>query len=364
MGKKSIARVLSLDVFRGMTIILMILVNSPGNAKPYAWLEHTAWNGCTLADVVFPFFILIVGVSVVLALSNLQAKSVTQVQIFKQIIWRSFYIFLMGLLLNAFPYHLLDWSTLRVMGVLQRIAICYFVSACLFLTTNIRTQAMIVVALLIGYGLMLSFLTEDVVGYIDRLLLSPNHLYTQTFDPEGLLSTLPAIASVLLGNLIGFRLISNQSSTQHVQWMLSAGVILATLGWSLHAVLPINKSLWSSSYVLWTTGIFLLSFAVVYGLIEVKQWCRWSNFFNLFGRHALLVYMLHVLFLKIQAMVHVHNVVGAVVSLRVYITEILFGFLTPANASLCYSVTYTMFWFLVLLAVERWRQLVCVGYPL
>ena len=207
MKQKSIPRVLSLDVFRGITIVLMIIVNSPGNPKPYGWLEHSAWHGCTLADVVFPFFIMIVGMSSVLALSNLKRKNVSQSYIFKKIIRRSVFIFLMGLLLNAFPYHLLDWSNLRVMGVLQRIAICYFVSAGLFLTSSIRTQALIAVIVLLGYAFTPLMLAGDVGGYIDRLLLSPEHLYTKTFDPEGLFSTLPAIASVLLGNLIGFQLI-------------------------------------------------------------------------------------------------------------------------------------------------------------
>ncbi|MCH9755864.1 MAG: DUF5009 domain-containing protein [Gammaproteobacteria bacterium] len=356
MKPESIPRVLSLDVFRGITIVLMIIVNSPGNPMPYGWLEHAAWDGCTLADVVFPFFIIIVGISVVLALSNLKAKGVPQTEIVKKIIWRSVYIFLMGLLLNAFPHHLLDWSHLRIMGVLQRIAICYFVSAGLFLTTSMRTQAMIAVVLLIGYAFSSLLLAGDAAGYIDRLILSPNHLYTKTFDPEGLLSTMPAIVSVLFGNLIGFQLISNQAKLQQVQQLLGAGTLLMLLGWCFATVVPINKSLWSSSYVLWTTGVFLLSFVLVYVLIEVKAWRRWSKFFNVFGRHALLVYMLHVLFLKIQAMMHVHNAAGALVSLRLYLTEVLFGYLTPQNASLCYSVSYTLLWFLVLFGIERWRK--------
>ncbi len=335
---------------------IKVLIHT-GNPKPYGWLEHSAWHGCTLADVVFPFFIMIVGMSSVLALSNLKRKNVSQSYIFKKIIRRSVFIFLMGLLLNAFPYHLLDWSNLRVMGVLQRIAICYFVSAGLFLTSSIRTQALIAVIVLLGYAFTPLMLAGDVGGYIDRLLLSPEHLYTKTFDPEGLFSTLPAIASVLLGNLIGFQLISNHTQKQKVWWMFFSGFVLSLLGWRLGTVLPINKSLWSSSYVLWTAGLFLLSFALVYVLIEIKQWRGWITFFNVFGRHALLVYMLHVLFLKIQAMVHVRNAAGELLSLRLYITEVLFGFLTPQNASLAYAVSYTAFWFLVLLGMETWYKL-------
>ncbi len=352
---EAIPRLCSLDVFRGITIVLMIIVNSPGNSKPYGWLVHSAWDGCTLADIVFPFFIIIVGISAVIALSNLQAKGLSSSQILEKVLWRSATIFLLGLLLNAFPHHLWDLSGLRFMGVLQRIAICYFVSALLFLTTSKRTQVCIAWGLLLGYAFTPLMLSGDLVGYIDRLFLSPNHLYTPKFDPEGLLSTLPAIASVLFGNLIGFQLISSQSKKQKLCWSFVSGMLLALLGWRLNVLLPINKSLWSSSYVLWTTGIFLLSFGLVYALIELKGWERWSKFFNLFGRHALLVYLLHVFFLKVQAMIRVYDASHELVSLRVYITNKLFGFLEPPNAALCYAVGYMLLWLLVLLGVDKWK---------
>ncbi|MDF1678557.1 MAG: heparan-alpha-glucosaminide N-acetyltransferase domain-containing protein [Legionellaceae bacterium] len=355
--KKSIPRVLSLDVFRGITIVLMIIVNSPGHPKPYGWLEHSAWNGCTLADIVFPFFIVIVGISAVLALSNLKAKGFSQAALFKKVLKRSVFIFLMGVLLNIFPYHLLDWSTLRVMGVLQRIALCYFVSASLFLTTSLRAQVLIAWGVLLAYTLMLFVLGEGVVGYVDRLLFSSHHLYTQTFDPEGLLSTLPAIASVLFGNIIGFQLISGKTKAQQVVWMCCAGALLSVFGGCAGIVLPINKSLWSGTYVLWTTGLFLFSFAWVYALIEMKHWHRWTHFFHVFGRHALLVYMLHVIFLKVQALIHVKNAAGEIVSFRFYITEVLFGALTSQNASFVYSVSYVLLWFLVLLGVDKYNGL-------
>lgn len=348
-----IPRLRSLDVFRGITIVLMIIVNSPGNPMPYGWLEHAAWDGCTLADVVFPFFIIIVGISAVLALSNLSLKGVTRTQQFQKIIRRSVYIFLMGLLLNAFPHHLTDWSHLRMMGVLQRIAICYFVSATLFLTTSIQTQRLIALGLWVLYGFTPWLFGGELVGMVDRWVLSPEHLYTSTFDPEGILSTIPAIVSVLLGNIIGAELISKKSKQQHVMWMCVLGGVLMSIGWGLSFISPINKSLWSSAYVLWTGGIFLLSYLVIYLAVEVKAWPFGANFFNLFGRHALLVYMLHVLFLKLQAMVHLPNAAGDVVSLRVYLTEVLFGYLSPQNASLCYSISYTALWFFVLLGVQR-----------
>ncbi|MDX2346329.1 MAG: heparan-alpha-glucosaminide N-acetyltransferase domain-containing protein [Legionella sp.] len=353
MKQKRIPRILSLDVFRGITIMLMIIVNSPGNPKPYGWLEHAAWDGCTFADIVFPFFIMIVGVSSVLALSNLKAKNILQSKIFKKIIWRSSYIFLFGLLLNIFPYHILDWSHLRVMGVLQRIAICYFFSAILFLTTSMRTQALIALIALISYGLVPWLFSSDFVGRVDQFIFSGKHLYTKSFDPEGLMSTFPAIASALLGNLIGFLLISEKTKQKKMQYMLGLAGILLLSGWGLNFILPINKSLWSSSYVLWTTGLFLLSFSMVYGLIEIKQWRAGFKLFNLFGRHALLVYMLHVIFLKIQAIVHVYNSAGEWVSLRLYLTDVLFSTLSIQNAALAYSISYVMLWFVVLLGFEK-----------
>ena len=144
--EKKTSRLLSLDVFRGITIILMILVNSPGNRSTFALLEHSIWNGCTLADLVFPFFVFIVGVSSVLTLAKQQAKGLSLTFLSRKIIKRTIFLFFIGLLLNAISLHV-DWSTLRVLGVLQRIAICYFFTSILYLTTRLRTQAIIILLL-------------------------------------------------------------------------------------------------------------------------------------------------------------------------------------------------------------------------
>jgi predicted acyltransferase len=273
---------------------------------------------------------------------------------------RSAYIFFMGLLLNAFPHHF-DVFSIRILGVLQRIAICYLVSSFLFVTTQARTQAIIMFTLLIGYGCLMALnpammLDGNAVGYLDRLVLGSGHLYTPMFDPEGLLSTMPAIASALLGNLIGTFLISSRTKQQKLLWMIGAGLLLALIGWMWAETLPLNKALWSSSYVLWTGGLALLVYAPIYALIEIKQWVRWSRPFDIFGRHAMLVYMLHVLFLKIQAMIHMYNADGAVVGFRVYITDVLFGHFMQENAALCYSITYMTLWLLVLKAIEMSRR--------
>lgn len=356
-------RLISLDVFRGLTIALMIIVNSPGNSSPYSWLDHSIWNGCTLADLVFPFFIIIVGISSVLALSNLRAKGISTSILVEKVLKRSAYIFLMGLLLNAFPHHF-DFSSLRILGVLQRIALCYLIASILFISTRIQTQALIATLLLVAYGCLMSLsgsLTEENnwVGYVDQLLFSPGHLYRPHFDPEGLLSTIPAVASALIGNLIGAFLLSTRTKQHKCLGLICSGVFLSVLGWFWSYELPLNKALWSSSYVLWTAGLSLLVYSLIYALIEMKHWIRWSRPFDLFGRHAMLVYMLHVLFLKIQALVQMPNALGQLVGFRVYICDVLFGYLSLENASLMYSISYTLLWLFVLFVFERYNKRAC-----
>jgi len=250
--------------------------------------------------------------------------------------------------------------TLRILGVLQRIAICYLFSACLFLTTRIQVQVAWMLVLILGYGCLMAYtpltLDGNIVGAFDRLVLTPAHLYTPVFDPEGILSMLPAIGSVLLGNICGFYLTSSRTHQQKLRWMSLMGLMLVCLGYLWSFSLPINKSLWSSSYVLLTGGMALLVFAVLYFLIDIKHWIGWSKPFALFGRHAMLVYILHVIFLKIQALVHVHNQAGTMVNLRLYLTEILFGNFTPQDAALCYAVSYTLLWFFVIKMFEQWQS--------
>jgi predicted acyltransferase len=363
MNKKDIiTRLLSLDVFRGITIAVMILVNSPGNQFAYSWLEHSAWNGCTLADLVFPFFIVIVGISSVLALTYLKIKGFSNRQLFKIIIKRSAYIFSMGLLLNILPNHF-DLLHIRVLGVLQRIAICYFFSSILFLTTTIRNQVIIIAVLLIGYWFLMSefsaisslSINYNLVGYLDQLILSPPHLYSPMFDPEGLLSTLPAIGSALFGNVVGVILVSSRTKQWQLRCMIVVGLILSALGFIWSGAFPINKLLWSSSYVLWTSGLSFLAFAICFALIEIKHLVYWSKPFLLLGKNAMLIYILHVLFLKIQAIILVHNTKGELVNLRLYITDLLFSHFSAENASLCYAVGYTLFWLFVLKCITKWR---------
>jgi len=257
----SSGRLLSLDVFRGITIAGMILVNSPGNETSYTQLDHSTWNGCTLTDLVFPFFVFIVGVSLVFSLSKRLERGEAPRDLLVKVLKRAAIIFGLGLFLNGFPqYH---FSTIRILGVLQRIALCYFFAALLFIKTRPRTQALIAAGLLVGYWLAMTRipvqgygvgnLTKEgsLASYIDRLMLA-GHTYRAVYDPEGLLSTLPAIVTALIGNLTGVWLFSKRTDLQKVRGIVTAGTASAAAGWLWGVWFPINKPLWTSSYVLWT----------------------------------------------------------------------------------------------------------------
>jgi predicted acyltransferase len=357
------SRLLSLDIFRGLTVALMIIVNSPGNQLPYAWLEHSAWDGCTLADLVFPFFIYIVGISLVFPLEKAKQKGRNLKELLPSIYKRTLTIFFLGVLLNAFPYHF-DVSTLRFYGVLQRIALCYFAASLLYLTTSIRFQIILIVSILIGYWLIMvcslpGLNTYDlspagnVGAHLDRILFSAAHLYGKTFDPEGLLSTLPALATALLGTLTGVGLLSAQSDQVKLKMMILAGVLMILMGWLWGMVFPINKALWTSSYVLWTGGIGLLCFALCYWLIEIKAWRKGIKPFQLLGTYALLAYILHVFFLKLQFMIKFEKADGTLENLKFYLCDHLFGWASAPNASLLYSISYVLFWIIVLTILSK-----------
>lgn len=356
---------MALDVFRGLTVALMVIVNSPGNQTAYSWLEHSTWNGCTLADLVFPFFILMVGTSSVFSLSHARSRGLTARQLLPKIIQRAAILFLIGLLLNAFPRF--DWSHLRVYGVLQRIALCYLAASLVYLTCTVRTQVFIASVLLLGYWLLLCFipvpdqgsitlsLKGNWVGYVDRVLMAPGHLYTGLFDPEGLLSTLPAIATALIGNLLGVGLLDESPPAQKNRLMLMSGLGLMLVGGLWGLLFPINKALWTSSYVLWTGGVALLLFSGCYWLMDVKGLKTWGQPFRVLGTQALAVYVLHVLFLKLQAMVKWTLADGTVVSAKLMITRTLFGWAKAENASLFYALFYCALWWAVAFVRQKNR---------
>ena len=354
-------RLLSLDVFRGMTIASMILVNTI-IVTPFPTLEHAKWNGVHFADLIFPFFLVVVGISLVLSLSKQMKRGDSHTDIIIKIVQRTFIILLLGYLLNLFPNHLTleTIATVRVYGVLQRIALCYFFAALCYLYLSRTEQLALIFILLIGYWLLMMYVPVphygagnlttygNLGGYIDRLLFPAANLYGKTYDPEGLLGTVPALASTLLGSMAGIFLLSSKTKQQKCIGMLLAGIAGMALGWIWSQWFPFNKPLWTSSFVLWTTGMALCIYAICYALIEIKGIVFWSKPFEIFGLNAIAVYFLHVIFFKVQILIHLYCNQAKLCNLRQVILQDIFGWASLPYASFYYAITTVLFWLFIL----------------
>jgi len=353
-------RLLSLDAFRGLTVAAMILVNNPGDwAHIYAPLEHAPWHGWTPTDLIFPFFLFIVGVSITFALGRTDAR---QGGVMQKIVKRSATLFLLGLFLNFFPKF--DISTVRIPGVLQRIALVYLACSMLFLKTTPRQQLWILFSILVGYWLLLTVVPVPGIGYanlepetnlaawIDRIVLTPAHVYkpARVWDPEGILSTLPAIGTGTIGLLVGQWLRSGRAATEKVAWLFAAGCLATLAGLVWNGFFPINKALWTSSYVLLAGGLAMLGLALCYWLIDVKQYRRGVLPFVAFGVNAITVFFLSGLIPRIMSLIHVSLPDGTDVNLREYLYRsfIVPAFADPINASLAGALTFVLIWFGIL----------------
>lgn len=277
--------------------------------------------------------------------------------LFGQVVKRTIILFALGLFLNGFPYY--DLTTIRILGVLQRIALCYFFSAVFFLYTNLALQIGAIAAILVGYAWVMTHLQVpgfpigdlskegNFAAYIDRALLA-GHMYRPVYDPEGILSTLPAIATGLFGNLTGLWLKSRGPEERKVTGCFQASLIFLLAGWKWGQYFPINKALWTSSYVLVTAGWALFVFGLCYWMIEIMGWKSWAKPFEVFGTNAIAAYFLHVFFLKVQNRVPLPRLDGSAGNLRFFITEHLFSpWLSPQSASLAYALSYTLLWLLL-----------------
>src|SRR6185295_16742336 len=347
-------RLVSLDVFRGITIAGMVLVNNPGTWEHIYWpLEHAQWHGWTPTDLVFPFFLFIVGVAITLAFGS-RVESGRTSGLYLKIVKRTLIIFGIGLLLNALPYFAL--SELRIPGVLQRIAVCYFVASILFLHTKLRTQVAITIALLLGYWLVVKFIPAPGFGagdltkegslpsFIDRIVFG-KHVWAQAkvYDPEGLLSTIPALATTLIGVLTGQWLRAKKSAHEKVSGMFVAGAACVALGWAWNPFFPINKALWTSSYVLFSGGLALQFLALCYWVIDIKGYRRWAKPFEIFGLNAIALYVVADLIAVLLELIHVNGPDGARISLGAWAFEKLFAsWASPLNASLAFAVTFVL----------------------
>lgn len=358
-------RILSLDVFRGLTIVLMIVVNSQGTRTPYTILEHVSWNGCTLADVVFPCFLFIVGLSSVFSLNN-QIKVNDRSSLYGGMILRSAILFFMGVLLNAMPYHF-DFETIRVYGVLQRIAVCYLICSIIYLNTTTKTQILIFLGILWGYWFLMTqvpvpgfgsnqlTIEGSWVAYFDQRLFSSPHLFEKFYDPEGFLSTIPSLATTLSGILTARLLLTPLSNLNKFYLMSIIGCVFLLLGWLWGFSFPINKNIWTSSFVLWTSGYALVVFALCFLIIDILGYTTWTLPLKIFGMNALFAFILHVILLKIQSMFFLPLKSGTSDNLRVVITDHLFGGYGAQNAALFYSISFLFLNFLVVALLYRYK---------
>ena len=358
-------RLQSLDAFRGFTIAGMILVNTPGSwSYIYPPLAHADWR-CTPTDLVFPFFLFIVGVSMWFSFAKFDYRLSRQAV--QKIGRRTALIFIIGLLLNAFPFYNLDLSHLRIMGVLQRIALAFGLGSlvCLYFK-NAQNLLILSVATLLGYWGLLYFgggeapysLESNLVRQVDLKILGADHLWQGKgipFDPEGLLSTIPAVITVVLGFLTG-RMIATTERKELVSRMLIAGLLFTAIGWGWGQFFPINKALWTSSYVMYTTGIAFWILALFLWLIDVKKYQSWAAPFIVFGMNSLFAYVLSIVWVKILFTISWDNTAGASVNAYQWLYEaIMVPLAGNLNGSLLFALIHILFFWLILWMLYRRR---------
>ena len=361
-------RMLSLDVLRGITIAFMIMVNNNGG-HAYWPFEHSAWNGWTPTDLVFPTFLFLVGVTLVFSIESRLKRGDTPRSMLPRIVRRFLLLMALGILVvNGFPTY--PWAHLRIYGVLQRIAICYLIASLLYLwDRKPATKIALIVVLLVGYYILMRwipvpgyglpgrdipFLDKDAnwVAWLDRHIF-PGRLYEGTRDPEGLLSDLPALATTLLGVLTAGWLRTSRSMQQKCAGLLGSGVVLILLGELWNPWFPINKKLWTSSYVLFAAGCSLVLWAGCMWLTEIKGWRRgWTGFWLVFGMNAIAAYVLSEMLSALLWTIHL----GPHMSLSLWIYNHLFAPIHPPGvASLLYSIAFTLVCWLPMAFLYRKR---------
>jgi predicted acyltransferase len=350
------ARLVSLDAFRGATIALMVLVNTPGDgANVYAPLEHADWNGWTPTDVVFPSFLWIVGLTLTLSFQKRIAAGATRADLLRQAFRRAAILFGLGLFLYGYPRF--DLATWRILGVLQRIAICYLAGAAIWLTTGLRGRIAWTVGLLASYWALMTLVPVPGFGagnlsvegnfahYVDRLVLgSHNYAETKTWDPEGIVSTLPAIATVLFGMFAADVLALRRSLTERLGWMLAIGVGLLVAGLVCDQWLPINKKLWTSSFALFMAGLDFVLLAGFAWIVDGLKWQRAVRPFVILGMNAIAIYMLSELLVSTLWMLDWQR--------PIYRT-VFAPLASPVNASLLWAVSSTLLMFLIAWVMYR-----------
>ena len=387
-------RLLSLDVFRGMTIAGMLLVNNPGTwGAIYPPLEHAAWNGWTPTDLIFPFFLFIVGITTHLSLDARRSRGDDDGALIRQIVKRGLMIFLAGFLLNGFPYF--TWSAVdgianptflervvdrlyhwRIMGVLQRIGLAYMFAALLSFRSTLKQQVAIIACLLFGYWFAMTLLPvppngylgidvlnnapETLAAYFDRALLDwgkfGNHLWINslTWDPEGPFSTIPAIGTAMLGIICGRWIGTARPLSERLAGMFAVGSLAMMLGLMWHWSFPINKSLWTSSYVLFTAGMAALALGTCMWIIDEHRITRWTKPFVIYGMNPIVAFVGSGIMARLIYSVFKVNSNGKPIALESWIFQTFYASWLPArDASLLFAITFVLVWFAILSELYR-----------
>ncbi|MBT3676277.1 MAG: hypothetical protein HOD10_04570 [Candidatus Marinimicrobia bacterium] len=361
-------RLISLDAFRGATIALMILVNNPGTwAHVYAPLRHAQWHGCTLTDLVFPFFLFIIGIS--MRYSFEKYEFCKWGPLFKKVVWRTITIFTIGLLLHAFPFirQDWDWSHFRIMGVLQRIALAYILASFIVVRADVKGIVIISMGLLLGYWILLMShgwyagldpyaLKSNLALIVDSYILGDNHLYGGMgipFDPEGLLSTIPSVVTVLIGFLVGTMIKTTKDHEDNAQRMAVLGALLIIMGWVWGFAFPINKQLWTSSYVLFTGGIATIVLAAMIWVVDVKGIKAWTKPLIIFGANAIFLYAASGIWAKIMLKIK-FELDGQMISGYGYLYRTVFQpFAGDMNGSFLFALFHVFIFWLILAWMYR-----------
>jgi predicted acyltransferase len=354
-------RLISLDVFRGATMALMVLVNDPGDgAHTYGPLQHSDWNGWTLTDTVFPAFLWIVGVAITLSLGKRLAAGAARRLLFMQVLRRAAILYVLGLIVYAYPFNL---STQRWLGVLQRIAICYLIASVIYLTSGVRGQLIWIVSLLVSYWIVMKLVPvpgygagdlsvgHNLANYVDKIVLGRhNYAGTKDWDPEGIVSTLPSVATALFGIMAGHILRLRRQLSERTTWLFLCGSVLIAAGLIMDIWLPINKKLWTSSFSVFMAGLDFVVFAICLWLVDGCGYKRAVKPLVIMGMNAITVYMISELLDEALSALHWRD--------RLF-HAVFTPLASPYNASLLYALAYTFLLWLVAYGMYRrgwfWR---------
>jgi predicted acyltransferase len=353
-------RLISLDALRGFTIAAMVIVNNPGSWDHVYWpLRHAKWNGCTPTDLIFPFFLFIVGISITLAYTKRLEAHVPMRSIYRKIITRSVIIYLLGLFLWLWPEF--NFTAIRWTGVLQRISLVFLVCALIFLNTSWKAQVRIGAIILLLYWIIVAYLPVPGIGrpdlsgpeknwsnYLDTLLL-PGIMYRGTWEPEGILSTFPAIVSGITGMLVGKMYLTIKDGYKKLAWLFFLGFAMFVAGSIWNWFFPINKNLWTSSFVLYTSGLGTMALAACILVVDILGYTRWTHLGRVYGANAITSYVLSGMLVVVFHSEFLH---GTSIN-RWFMDGLMSLGLEPKLVSLMYAVIYMLIIYLPALFLYR-----------